>query len=174
MEGNEYCDWFNTRVQNELFQKVEVLRSPAARGGLQYFTDNDGNTQYVAVRYITMVNPEDVIINPFSQDRLESARKWITEKNMGRVYVAREHGYFTIKEVSIPQLDRNYKYNQKPGKYNVVDGQHRIAVTIEKGITQIIALATDIIQFDISAIENKRKKKHAGTHKGTRKNASNV
>jgi len=149
---NEFCTWFTTRVESKLFERVEILQYPRSRSDmeqdLEYFIEDGDNTQLVIVKYLGIVNPKNVVIDPFSEDRLERARTWVSDLTMGRVFVAQQGTSLIVRKIGIPQLYRHYKFNAKPGKYQVTDGQHRTAVAIEKGVRRMIAYIVDTIQFN--------------------------
>lgn len=146
-----FCPWFTSSIQDQLEASVEILNDKIAREHdtlKEYRVEDRGRTQLVTIRYVGIVNVNDIEINPFSNDRIERARQWVTEKTMGRMFFSiKPDGTANMLWLTIANLSREYDHDVEPGKFKVTDGQHRIAVAIEQGVEKMMASVVETIKF---------------------------
>jgi hypothetical protein len=148
VEEYPYTDFFSLDIEREVEESVEILSNKVVKEHRvlkRFFKDK--NKQYITVHYIGFIDPSDVEISTFSERRLDKARGWMTELEMSRVFytIKQEDKSVAIASGYLPQLFRSYEAGEKPGKFRVTNGNHRIAVAIEKGIKHVLADITETV-----------------------------
>ena len=93
------------------------------------------------VTYISCVSLDEIEeIKPWNQSRLERVRKWATPENLRRVYVdPKRHVFIT----DLPYVGRRYKTGEKPPKFKITSGVHRIVRARELQMKCILALVEE-------------------------------
>ncbi len=150
-----FAKWFNIYTEEKMIENVEILNNKVVRENfsLKEYSTYQGE-QWITVRYVAIIPVDEIEINPFSEDRKINIRKWLDEKRLSRMfYCFGEDNRIRIAVGFLPSLYRYYKYNEQPSSYQVADGQHRIAVAREKGITHILANISDTIVFRKTTID---------------------
>ena len=96
--------------------------------------------EYCVTRIACVPLKDITIPQPWSQQRLEDARRWVNEStlNSASIEAEVEGRYMAIDSFKLPRLSRT-----GDGKYTIGDGIHRINTAKELGISCVLAWITD-------------------------------
>lgn len=153
-DENPFLKWFTVSVQVKMENMVDILNVKAYKEDSydelkNYYCDREKNIQYLSLDYFRYVPFEEIIINAWSDIKLEKTLKIVDELNTAIIpYNDKKKGIVIGGgNLCLPRIGRSYFYNERPGKYKIIDGNHRIEAARLKGFSGIMCNCNDLIKF---------------------------